>query len=45
MRYISQMTAQKCVMKDGCTFLLSRNTARENYERYYRFLEEHLENL
>lgn len=45
MRFIRQMTAQKCVMKDGCTFLLSRNTARENYERYYRFLEEHLENL
>ena len=45
MRFISGMTAQKCVMKDGCTFLLSRNTARENYERYYRFLEEHLDNL
>ena len=45
MRFIRQMTAQKCVMKDGCTFLLSRNTARENYERYYRYLEERMENL
>ena len=45
MRYISQMTAQKCIMKDGCTFLLSRNTAKENYERYYRYLEDHLESL
>lgn len=45
MRYISQMSAQKCVMKDGCTFLLSRNTAKENRERYYRYLENNLENL
>lgn len=45
MRYISQMTAQKCIMKDGCTFLLSRTTAKENYERYHRYWEEHLENL
>ena len=40
MRCISQMTAQKCVMKDGCTFLLSRSTARENRERYFRFLKD-----
>ena len=44
MRYISQMTTQKCVMKDGCTFLLSRNKAKENRETYFRYLEEHLEN-
>ena len=42
MRFVDQMTAQKCVMKDGRTFLLSRTTARENRERYFRFLEEHL---
>jgi len=42
MRFISQMTSQKCIMKDGCTFLLSRNTAKENRERYYRFLEQNL---
>ena len=44
MRYISQMSVQKCVMKDGCIFLLSRNTARSNYERYCRYLEESMEN-
>lgn len=42
MRFISQMTSQKCIMKDGCTFLLSRNTAKENRERYYRFIEQNL---
>ena len=45
MRYISQMTAQKCILKDGCTFLLSRTTAKDNCERYYRYLEKHMENL
>lgn len=42
MLYIGKMTSQKCIMKDGFTFLLSRNTAKENRERYYRFLEQSL---
>lgn len=29
-------------MKDGSTFLLRRDTAKENRERYYAFLEKEL---
>lgn len=42
MRFVDKMTAQKCVMKDGSTFLLRRDTAKENRERYYAFLEKEL---
>lgn len=44
MRFIDKMTAQKCVMKDGSSFLLRRDTAKENRERYYAFLEKELKN-
>lgn len=44
MRFVDKMTAQKCVMKDGSAFLLRRDTAKENRERYYAFLEKELRN-
>ncbi|MBQ9459145.1 MAG: response regulator transcription factor [Oscillospiraceae bacterium] len=44
MRHVDKMTAQKCVMKDGSAFLLRRDMAKENRERYFAFLEKELRN-
>ncbi|MBQ9413263.1 MAG: response regulator transcription factor [Oscillospiraceae bacterium] len=43
MRYISKMTYRDCTMRDGHTFLLRRDRAKELRETYYTFLTNELE--
>ena len=42
MRYISRMTSRDYTTRDGFTFLLRREDAKEIRERYYAFLENEL---
>ena len=43
MRYISRMTFRDCTSRDGFTFLLRRDKAREIREKYFAFVTEELE--
>lgn len=43
MRYISQMTFRDCTTRDGFTFLLRRDQAREIREKYLAFLSNETE--
>lgn len=45
MHYVSKMTAQKCILKDGSEFLLRRDMAKELRERYYEFVKKELDNM
>ncbi len=42
MHYISRMTNRDCTTRDGFSYLLSRERAREIRERYYSFVEAEL---
>ena len=42
MRYISRMTNRDCTTRDGFSYLLSRERAREIRERYFSFVEAEL---
>ena len=42
MRYISRMTNRDCTTRDGKTYLLRREQAKEIRERYHSFLEAEL---
>ena len=42
MRYISHMTNRDCTTRDGKTYLLRREQAREIRERYFSFVEAEL---
>ncbi len=42
MRYISQMTNRDCTTRDGRTYLLRREQAKEIRERYFSFVEAEL---
>lgn len=42
MRYISRMTNQNCTTRDGKTYLLRREQAKEIRERYFSFVEAEL---
>ncbi len=44
MRYISRMTFRDCTTRDGFTFLLRRDHAREIRETYFAFVTRELEN-
>ena len=43
MRHISRMTNRDCTTRDGFSYLLSRERAREIRERYFSFVEAELE--
>ena len=42
MRWIARMTYRDCTTKDGMTYLLRRDRAKEIRERYYSYLREKL---
>ncbi len=42
MRYISRMTNRDCTTRDGFSYLLSRERAKEIRERYFSFVEAEL---
>ena len=42
MRYISRMTNRDCTTRDGRTYLLRRDQAKEFRERYFSFVEAEL---
>lgn len=42
MRYISRMTNRECTTRDGISYLLSRDRAKETRERYFSFVESEL---
>ena len=42
MRYISRMTNRDCTTRDGRTYLLRREQAKEIRERYFSFVEAEL---
>ncbi len=42
MRYISRMTNRDCTTRDGLSYLLSRDRAKDIRERYFSFIEAEL---
>ena len=43
MRYISRMTFRECTTRDGLTFLLRRDQAKDIRERYFAFVKNEME--